>query len=174
MRGKEKSNGVLKFNLENRFPRSLWGVCEEKGSRRPSPQPCCCGTAGASPGHRWDLLAGVGMAISLSPHKKPSAPLSFPNCCIYHQPFSACSPPHSARMCQNRDIPAGPPAVDTVWWHQHCLVAPAAPLASQQKVPHHRFDVTCVSLAQITAARPRWPGVRPFALRLDKQPNGGK
>lgn len=117
MRGKEKSNGVLKFNLENRFPRPLWGVCEEKGSRRPSPQPCCCGTAGASPGHRWDLLAGVGMAISLAPHKKPSAPLSFPNCCIYHQPFSACSP-HSARMCQNRDIPGRP----SRWGHR--LVAP--------------------------------------------------
>lgn len=40
--------------------------------------------------------------------QKPTAPLSFPNCCIYHQPFSACSLPHPTRTCQNRTLCSAP------------------------------------------------------------------
>lgn len=161
-RGGNTSNGVLKFNLGNICAKLSRDVGEGEGWPLLAPAPAAVAQLEASPGRGWDLLAGVSAAISLSSHKKPSAPLSFPNCCIYHQPFSACSLPHSARMCQNRDTPRSLPRW-SCWADAGCSTGRSAEGPS--------FPA-CV--AQITRAGPRCPGVRPFALSLDKQLEGEK
>lgn len=86
-------------------------MCVKERGPLPSPQPLLLRHSWSPPrGSGWDLLAGVSTVISLSSHKNPSAPLSPPNCCIYHQLFSACSAPHSARTFQIETYPSAPPA----------------------------------------------------------------
>jgi len=75
---KEKSNGVLKFNLENIFSRPLRDVREGAGSSPLTPTPAAAAQLEPSLPSGWDLLAGVGAAISLSSHKKTFCSIKFP------------------------------------------------------------------------------------------------
>lgn len=76
---KEKSNGVLKFNLENIFFEAFQGcVRKGKGSSPLAPAPAAAAQLEASDGSGWDLLAGVSTAISLSSHKKTFCSIKLP------------------------------------------------------------------------------------------------